>query len=107
MATPRVEIVLITSARRYNLLPLNANLRSFFPGFKIPFVLETDVGDLEVQVTSADKGTRIGDSVAGTYICGGLSAWFRKHTELSPGDSIIVERVEGERRYRLLLQSKD
>lgn len=52
---PYVEIVLNASSRKYSLLPLNIDTRGFFPGYKIPFTLETDIGNLEAAVTGHSR----------------------------------------------------
>jgi len=102
----RAEIVLgkMHTPRRYNLIPLYRRMtaRRFFPGYKIPFILETDIGDVEVKVTSGKKGDQVGDPIAGKYIQGkGLRTWYNKHQELETGDTLVIERTDKEKRYRL------
>ena len=89
------------TSRRYALIQLPKDKRRFFPGFKVYFNLETDIGTVETRVTSAPKGTPIGDPVGGAYIQGNLRHWFEQHSDLEPGDKLHFEVIEPEKRYRL------
>jgi hypothetical protein len=98
-----VGIVLTSSAIEHGLLPTRASCRSFFPGYKVKFALETDTGELTVWVTSNSSGrhVEIGDPSVGQYIQGGLVEWFRARPQLKPGDRVSVTAVDPPRRYRL------
>ena len=102
-----VEITLnkVHTPKKYALIPLSKKNRRFFPGYKNPFVLETDIGDITVQVTSAHKGTKNGDATAGNYIQGNLKPWYDKHKNLMDGDKLIIEEIEPNKRYRLRLEA--
>lgn len=95
-----IEAKLTESSFKYHLIYIGKN-RNFFPGFKVPFMLETDIGDLTTHVTSADAETDIGNPEAGYYIQKGLPDWFRQHRELKPGDIVRIEVIEPKQRYRL------
>jgi len=75
--------------------------RSFFPGFKIPFELETDVGEIETHITSDRADAQIGDSSAGKIVQGNLRPWYRHHPELTAGDKVKFTVIEPMRKYRL------
>jgi len=96
-----IDIELNPSCRQYVLLPLPKDKRRFFPGYKVNFELMTDVGVLTAHVTSAPKGTPIGDPDGGGHIRGGFGRWYAKHPELKAGDTLRVEALEPARRYRL------
>jgi len=107
----RIEIVLgrMHTPRKYSLIPLYLRMtaRRFFPGYKIPFILETDIGDVEVRVTSGKSGDQVGDPDAGKYIQGkGLKDWYNKHKELESGDVLIIEKTDKEKRYKLTLRKR-
>ena len=89
--------------RKYALFNLNQNTRSFFPGFKVNFVLETDIGEIETRVTAGNKDTKLGDPKAGAYINGGLRPWYNKHPEATIGRKLRFECIEPNRRYQLIL----
>lgn len=90
------------SAIAYSLIPLSNRVRTFFPGYKIPFRMETVSGDVETQVTSAPSGTRVGAPDKGTYVQGGLTDWFRRHKrEIESGLCLRIGQVERGKRYRL------
>jgi hypothetical protein len=89
------------SPSKWGLIPIPREYRSFFPGYKVDFLLQTDIGELNVKVTSGPKGTRIGDPEAGNYITGGLKPWYDRHQHLKDGDTIIVEVIEPKRKYKL------
>src|SRR3989338_1388546 len=69
-SSDRVEIVLnnLHTPKKYSLIPLPRELRHLFPGFKVKFELETDVGVISTKVTSGRGGTKYGDPTAGAYI---------------------------------------
>jgi hypothetical protein len=75
--------------------------RRFFPGFKIPFKLETDIGEVETYVSSDRAGTPVGDPDAGTYIQANLAEWYRRHPTIKVGDKVIFETIEPGKKYRL------
>jgi hypothetical protein len=95
------------SWRRHNLIPVPKDSRYFFPGLKIEFSVDTDIEDddelkkLKMYVTSASKGTPIGDPVAGWYIKGDTIKWLRHYSELKPGDMIKFTVIEPHKKYRL------
>jgi excisionase family DNA binding protein len=90
------------SAIAYSLIPLSNNVRTFFPGYKIPFCMETISGDVETQVTSAPSGTRVGAPDKGTYVQGGLTDWFRRHRrEIESGLCLRIAQVEKGKHYTL------
>ncbi|MEE8430488.1 MAG: hypothetical protein V3S16_04500, partial [Candidatus Desulfatibia sp.] len=96
-----IEIILNNSSKAYSLIPLPKEARQFFPGFKVKFILETDVGNLSPQVTSAPAGTEYGDLMAGNYIQGGLKEWYDSHSELKNGTTLIISVIEPQKRYSL------
>jgi len=106
IAGKKVEIVLNTiyTPKKYSLIPLPKKIRSFFPGYKIPFILETDIGQIETKVTSAPKGTEIGNPQAGNYIQGGLKPWYDRHNSLSEGAILNIHAIEPGKRYKLAIQ---
>lgn len=75
--------------------------RGFFPGYKIPFYMETDTGTYETWVSSAPKGTERGDPNAGVFVQRNLNTWFKAHPELQVGSKIQVQAIEPMKRYRL------
>jgi len=98
----RIEIAITSpSFRNYNLFYLSREKRGFFPGYKIPFTIETDIGDFQTKVTAAPKGTLIGDPKGGTYIQGNLTNWYSSHSEIKVGDKIAFIEIEPKKRYRL------
>jgi len=105
----RVEITLRgIGARKYALIPItqiSKGHRSFFPGYKEPFTLMTDIGEIRTKVTSAPKGTAYGDPQAGNYIQGGLKPWWRRHSDLKEGDRLVIEELEPKKKYRLNVES--
>jgi len=91
------------SERKFGLFYLAKNNRRFFPGYKVDFMLETDIGNIKTRVTSAKAETQIGDLDAGAYIQGGLKQWYGKHPEVTVGRKIRFECIEPYKRYKLLV----
>jgi len=89
------------SCVNYHLFYVPKERRSFFPGYKVPFKLQTDLGVIETYVSSAPVGTRYGDPNAGTYVQANLSKWFRAHPEISVGSRLLIESVQHMKEYRL------
>lgn len=106
--TNKIEIILrsLHTPKRYALIPIPKEYRRFFPGYKVPFILETDVGEIRTKVTSAPKGTEYGDPDAGNYIQGGLKPWYNKHADLKAGDKLVIEVVEPKKVYRLYVEKR-
>lgn len=101
-----VEIPLRTSTpKKFHLIPVQKSIRHFFPGYNLPFILETDIGEISAKVTSAPKGTKKGDPEAGNYIKSvyrnALTQWYDKHRDLKLGDKILIETIEPKKRYKL------
>ncbi len=88
-------------SRKWALIPVPKDKRRFFPGYKVKFKLETDVGALLARVTSAPKGTFVGDPDAGAYITGRLRQWYEKHPRLKDGDKVRIECLEPGKHYKL------
>lgn len=90
------------SAIAYSLIPLSKDVRTFFPGYKVPFTLETVSGDIETRITSAPDGAKLGAPDKGNYVQGGLTEWFRTHKgEIESGLCIRIRQVEKGKHYRL------
>jgi len=100
-----IEIKLsnLHSPRKWALISIPREKRHFFPGYKVYFDLETDTGVIKTRVTSAPKGTPVGDKDSGVYIQGGLRPWYDSHPELKPGDRLRFEALEPGKRYRLAI----
>ena len=96
-----IELNNLHSPTSFALIPIPKQYRYFLPGYKSSFTLETDIGPINTWVTSAPKGTPIGDPEGGTIIQGGLRAWFDKHNELAVGDKLKIETLETGKRYQL------
>jgi hypothetical protein len=86
---------------RFHLFYAPKTSRRFFPGYKIPFKLETDIGEIQTYVTSAPAGTQVGDPDAGAFIQANLAEWYRKHPTIKVGDKVIFEAIEPMKRYHL------
>lgn len=90
------------SAIAYSLIPLSNSVRTFFPGYKVSFTMETVSGDIETQVTSASEGAKLGAPTEGKYVQGGLTEWFRTHKkDIESGLCIRIRQVEKGKRYVL------
>ncbi len=97
-----IQIKNIYTPQRWALIPIPRRKRRFFPGFKLPFLLETDLGDIRTHVTSALRGTRIGDPDGGAYIQTKLRRWFDEHeSQLVDGVTLRFEALEQGKRYKL------
>jgi len=96
-----IELKSLYTPRRWALIPIHKDKRSFFPGYKVPFQLVTDIGDVTTRVTSAPKGTPVGDPNGGAYIQGRLRKWYDNHPELKDGAKLRIEASEPGKRYKL------
>ena len=86
---------------KFHLFTIPKASRRFFPGFKIPFKLETDIDTIQTWVTSAPAGTKEGDPNAGTYIQANLAEWYRRHPTIKVGDKVVFKAIEPMKKYRL------
>ena len=96
-----IELSSLYSPRKWALIPVPREKRRFFPGYKVYFDLETDTQAIRTRVTSAPKGTPVGDPNSGSYIQGNLRPWYNSHSKLKPGDRFRFEALEPGKRYRL------
>ena len=95
------------AAFRYHFILIPKRNRRFFPGYKLDFILETDLGAVSTHVTSAPQGTRIGDPDGGAYIQSRLQSWFNAHqSQLANGDTLHIEALEPGKRYKLSIGSQ-
>jgi len=101
VAQDSLEIIVKPACIRFHLFFIPKHSRRFFPGYRVPFKLETDVMEIETYVTSARAGTQVGDPDAGAYIQANLAEWYRRHPEIKVGDRVILELIEPMKRYRL------
>jgi hypothetical protein len=97
----RIEIELTKAAIEYWLLPLHRKNRVFFPGYKEPFQVETDLGSVTCWVSGSAGKTQPGDANAGQYIVKNLGPWFKTHN-FKDGDKVFIEVIEFGKKYRLL-----
>ena len=86
---------------RFHLFSIPKTSRGFFPGYKIPFELETDIGEIETYVIGAPAGTQVADPHGGTFIQANLAQWYRQHPSIRVGDKVVFEVIEPMKRYRL------
>lgn len=105
-SSDKIEIILniIHTPKTYSLIPLPKIFRHFFPGYKVEFELETDIGIIYTKVTSGRAGTKYGDPVAGAYVQGGLKKWYDAHPELKNGSILIISIIEPKKRYSLSIK---
>jgi len=97
-----IEVKTAYSAKKWYLIPLPKKNRRFFPGYNLPFYLETDIGEIKTHVTSALRGTPVGDPDAGTCIQSRLYRWFKKHNdEIKDGTVLRIQAIELGKRYKL------
>ena len=75
--------------------------RSFFPGYRVPFMLETDIGAIQTYVSSAPAGTQVGDPNAGVYFQAKLAEWYRRHPAIKVGDKVRFQVIEPMKKYSL------
>ncbi|MGQ4876550.1 MAG: hypothetical protein ACP6IY_20995 [Promethearchaeia archaeon] len=90
---PSAQRADIPAWKRYNYIPIPMKFRSFFPGYREEFIIHTDNGDINTWVTSATRDIPIGERMAGTYISKGITEYYREHSNLKPGDRLIVTKI--------------
>ncbi len=97
----KIEIIIREPFIRAHYLPIGKNNRRFFPGYKVPFTLETDISTIQTYMSSAPAGTQVGDPNRGAYFQANLNVWYRRHPELKVGDKVRVSVIESMKKYRL------
>jgi hypothetical protein len=99
-ATSELEIEIKSSNIKNGHLRIPKSSRRFFPGYKIPFDLETDIGPFKTWVSYA-HGAKVGDLEKGRVIRAKLRKWYKKHTTIKVGDKVIIKAIEPMKKYRL------
>ncbi len=89
------------SCIKFHLFMIPKGQRGFFPGYKIPFKLDTDKGVVETYVSSARGGTVVGDPNSGKYVQADLAKWYSAHPELRVGSRLEIEAIEPTKSYCL------
>ena len=67
----RIEIELTRSSCDYKLIDVPRRFRRLFPGYKVPFIMETNAGELETYIVGA-SAAKEGNQMGGTYISKGM-----------------------------------
>lgn len=96
-----LEITVNNHFIKYRVFTIPKSNRLFFPGFRVPFTLETDIGEIQTYMISAREGTKMGDPNEGKYFQSGLAEWYRRHPEIKVGDRVLIGVVEPMKRYKL------
>jgi|TARA_Y100000310_G_scaffold2130_1_gene2659 hypothetical protein len=119
---PFIDLTCKPSWRDRGLISLTDGTRGFFPGYKIQFLMETNVKPFVLHLNSSSDGTRVGED-SGNYINhpegnivdskflseapdatsnrdGTLYRWFERNPKLQPDDQIRIYRINAER-FRL------
>ena len=100
----RDDKILITvkpAHMRYGYLHIPQEYRVLFPGFKMPFKVETCRGVFEAYITDTNPSRwQQGDMNSSANIHG-LREWFKTHTQIKTGDSLVIESIEPLKLYRL------
>ena len=99
-AVQRIEITLSKGAAKHKLVLIPKKFRPLFPGYKIPFTLKTNVGEIETHITGGYASDKRGDPAAGRYFTKGLSKWFEQN-DVKEGDTVVIEIIETHKRYKL------
>ena len=101
-AGDELEIVIRSlSFINFHIFRIPKGKRQFFPGFRVPFTLETDIGERQTYVVSAKAGTKVGDPNAGDYFQANLAQWYRQHPTIRVGDKVKITAIEPMKKYRL------
>lgn len=91
---PRAKTAELPTWKKYSLIPFPVSHRKFFPGYKIPFTIKTDIGEIISWVTGGYATDKVGDLNAGSYISKGIAKFYKSHPELKPGDFIKISKFE-------------
>jgi hypothetical protein len=103
LPNPRlITIQLQPAFQRQPLIPIRFEHRPLFPGYKEPFVIETDYGHFETHVVGASNAVK-GDSIKGSYLRAGIPEWYRHHPDLRGGNEVQIEVIEPMHRYKLIM----
>jgi len=86
---PEAQTADIPTWKKYSVLMVPREIRSFFPPYKQDFVLRTQRGDFIVRIASAHDVEK--DKYRGGYISG-ASKFFAAHDYLAPGDKLVFKK---------------
>ncbi len=86
--------------QKYDVFPIPREVRTFFPKYKEEFVLKSPRGVFVVAIASAHDSET--DPYRGGYISKGVGKFFRAHSDLRPGDTLVFKKdgmveVEGKK----------
>lgn len=95
-----VTISSIEKSRQYGYILFSKIQRPFFPAYKVPFTLETDIGEIRTNVTGANQVEQMEPATAGTRLQSNLKRWWAAHDELNDGTQLRFTKLADDR-YRL------
>jgi len=96
-----VSIVVRSAYLKQRYLRVPVGQRKRFPGFKVPFRVETCKGVFQAYVTDTHPSRWEPGSANTEALIRGLGAWFRAHPQIKAGDTLVIECVEPMKLYRL------
>jgi hypothetical protein len=101
-----MKIRIVRACIDYSYIPLRERekTRPAFPGYKVPFTLKTNIGDLQCQVTGDFYGSEVGSARAGRYFAGGLKPWF-EHNKVKPGDRVVISSIDPMKVYSIDMET--
>ena len=77
---------------KHHYLRIREEYREYFPKPGKKFLIETDVGVIETNVTKYYEVSK------------NLKKWFDAHPELKVGDYVIIEEIEPKKRYKMYIE---
>jgi hypothetical protein len=76
--------------KKYKLVPVPRDVRTFFPEYKTDFIIRTPRGEFISSIASANDAET--DPYRGGYISKGMSGFHKAHRDLKPGDVLVFRR---------------
>lgn len=87
-----------TRWKKYGLVNINKQIRTFFPAIRERFVIQTEGEEFETYVTST---MGLEPEIDGKYISKGMKGLFKKYPELEAGDNIVFVEIVPKKKYKI------
>lgn len=95
---------------KYSIMQIPREHREKLPGYKLGFILESNVGPIITHLASTNnRYAKIGDALEGNYMLAGrlsgentlgLRSWY-EHNKIKIGNRVRIKSLEGNKRYQL------
>lgn len=92
----------IKSVINHNVISIPKKYRKCFPKIREPFILQTDIGNINTHISGEGSGYPQGHKIQD-----GLRLWAQTHKDLKPTDKLEIKIIEPFEIYELIIKQEE